>query len=332
MSGNLLDVDNLSVRIGTRRGVVSAVAGVSLGLDSGTSLGIVGESGSGKSILVRAIMGLLPPRAVRSGSIIFDGQDLMALRPKDALGLWGSQISMIFQDPGRSLNPVVKIERQLTEGMRRHLGVTRSEARERALRLLNEVGVPDPERRLRTYPHELSGGMRQRVMIAIALSCEPKLLIADEPTTALDVTVQRQIIDLLREVQQRRGMSMIMISHDLSIIAGHTDTAAVMYAGSMCEIGDTRALFADPQHRYTEALLEATPKMDTPRHTRMGVIRGSLPDPTAPKTGCGFAPRCDHTVEGCFSAPPVLESVLSQTPTDHRVACVNIVGSGVKSI
>ena len=291
MTGALLEVEDLRAWIGTPRGAVRAVDGVTFSLDAGTSIGVVGESGSGKSILARAIMGLLPPTAARSGAVTFRGRDLLSTSKKTLLDIWGQQIAMVFQDPGRSLNPVVRVERQLTEGMRKHLGIGRSEARDRALTLLAEVGVPDPERRLRTYPHELSGGMRQRVMIAIALSCEPDLLIADEPTTALDVTIQRQILDLLRRVQVARGMAMILISHDLAVVAGRTDRTSVMYAGKMAETGATAAVFAEPRHRYTEALLGATPSVETQRHARLRLIPGALPDPIHPPSGCRFAAR-----------------------------------------
>lgn len=315
----LLEVRSLRAYIGTPRGIVRAVDDVSLGLDAGQALGIVGESGSGKSVMARAIMGLMPPRSGRSGAVTFQGRDLLALSKKERREIWGKQIAMVFQDPGRSLNPVVRVERQLTEGMRRHLGVGRSEARGRALDLLKEVGVPDPERRLRNYPHEMSGGMRQRVMIAIALACEPDLLIADEPTTALDVTIQRQILDLLRRVQRERGMSMMLISHDLAVVAGRTDRVSVMYAGRLAEIGSTREVFEAPRHRYTHALLGSTPTIDHTRHAPLQVIDGALPDPTAPPDGCRFAPRCEHRLAGCSSFGPDLESV----GADHLVACLN---------
>ncbi|HEY5855181.1 MAG TPA: ABC transporter ATP-binding protein [Aldersonia sp.] len=315
----LLQVKDLRAYIGTARGTVRAVDGVSVTLDAGQALGIVGESGSGKSVMARAIMGLMPARSARSGEVTFQGRNLLGLSKRDSREIWGKQIAMIFQDPGRSLNPVVRVERQLTEGMRRHLGVGRSEARTRAVDLLREVGVPDPERRLRNYPHEMSGGMRQRVMIAIALACEPDLLIADEPTTALDVTVQRQILDLLRRVQTERGMSMLLISHDLAVVAGRTDRVSVMYAGRLAETGPTRAIFAAPRHRYTRALLGATPTIDHDRHTPLQLIEGSLPDPTTPPNGCRFAPRCQHSLEGCHTTGPPLEPVGG----DHHVSCLN---------
>jgi peptide/nickel transport system ATP-binding protein len=315
----LLEVNDLHAYIGSARGTVRAVDGVSLAVGDSEALGVVGESGSGKSVMARAIMGLMPGHSACTGEVIFQGRDLLTLGAKEREAIWGKQIAMVFQDPGRSLNPVVRVERQMTEGMRRHLGVSRSEAHDRALNLLKEVGVPDPERRLRNYPHELSGGMRQRVMIAIALACEPDLLIADEPTTALDVTIQRQILDLLRRVQTERGMALMLISHDLAVVAGRTDRVSVMYAGKMAEIGSTRQVFDAPQHRYTRALLGATPTIDHERHAPLNLIRGSLPSPTDPPPGCRFAPRCDFADEACIDPGPTMYP----TGTDHQVACLH---------
>jgi len=282
-------------------------------------MGLVGESGSGKSFLVKSLMGLAPARTSFRGEVIFEGRDLLTLKPKQLREVWGPQIAMIFQDPNRSLNPVLTVGRQLSEGMRKHLGVSRSEARLRALQLLAEVGVPDPETRLTNYPHELSGGMRQRVMIAIALSCEPKLLIADEPTTALDVTVQRQILDLLDRVQRRYSMSLILISHDLSLVSGRMESTAVMYAGRIVERGATREVFEHPQHWYTRALLGATPTLDHPRNQRFRTIDGTPPDLSQPLPGCGFAPRCRHARDACF-VPGPQEVVVSPT---HVAQCLD---------
>ncbi|QFG20187.1 ABC transporter ATP-binding protein [Actinomadura sp. WMMB 499] len=314
----VLQVRNLHAYIGTRRGVVRAVQDVSLHVDRGQSLGVVGESGSGKSMMARTIMDRLPRRAVCSGEVLFHGRDLLGMSRKQRSEIWGKQVAMVFQDPGRSLNPVVRVERQLTEGMRKLLGVGRSEARGRAIDLLREVGVPDPERRLRAYPHELSGGMRQRVMIAIALACEPDLLIADEPTTALDVTIQRQILDLLRRVQRDRGMSLLLISHDLAVVAGQTDRVAVMYAGRLAEVGETRRVFDTPRHRYTHALLEATPTLEHERNAPLRLIPGTLPDPTNLPEGCRFTARCLHADDECRDPGPVMEPIAP----DHLVACV----------
>ncbi|XVQ08075.1 ABC transporter ATP-binding protein [Spirillospora sp. CA-255316] len=320
MSGEpMLQVRNLHTYIGTARGVVQAVQDVSLHVDHGQALGVVGESGSGKSMMAKAIMGRLPARAECSGEVFFKGRDLLSMPRKQRSEIWGKQVAMVFQDPSRSLNPVVRVERQLTEGMRKLLGVGRSEARGRAVELLREVGVPDPERRLRNYPHELSGGMRQRVMIAIALACEPDLLIADEPTTALDVTIQRQILDLLRRVQRDRGMSLLLISHDLAVVAGQTDRVAVMYAGRLAEIGTTRGVFETPRHRYTHALLEATPTLEHERNAPLRLIPGSLPDPTNPPEGCRFIARCAHVDDECRNPGPSMEPVAH----DHHVACIS---------
>lgn len=319
----LLDVRDLFAYIGSSAGVVKAVDGVSLDLRQGEALGIVGESGSGKSVMARAIMGLMPARSDRTGEVLFEGIDMLGLNRAQLEEIWGNKIAMVFQDPGRSLNPVVRIDRQLTEGMRKHLGVSRSEAGSRALDLLQEVGVPDPERRLRAYPHELSGGMRQRVMIAVALACEPDLLIADEPTTALDVTIQRQVLDLLRRIQLSRQMSLMLISHDLHVVAGRTDRTAVMYAGRLAEVGASRAVFDEPQHQYTSALLEATPSIEHPRHSQFKVIPGSLPSPTDPPGGCRFAPRCTAVTEECRKEQPKMAT----RDGDHSAACVHPVNS-----
>lgn len=315
----ILSVWNLRTYLRAKRGVVRAVDGVSLDLSVGEALGVVGESGSGKSVMARSIMGLVPSNAARSGEVLFKGRDLLSLSKKDAREVWGKQIAMVFQDPGRSLNPVVRVERQLTEGMRKHLGTSRSEAHGKALNLLAEVGVPDPERRLRAFPHEMSGGMRQRVMIAVALSAEPELLIADEPTTALDVTVQRQILDLLRGVQKARGMSMMLISHDLAVVAGRTDRVAVMYAGKLAEMGTTQQVFGAPRHRYTTALFGATPKIDHERHAPFQIISGALPSPLAPPPGCRFAPRCSHAEPTCTEPGPTMTAVAP----GHVVSCIN---------
>lgn len=317
--GPVLEVRHLRTHIATPRGTVRAVDDVSLRLDPAEALGVVGESGSGKSVLARAVMGLLPRTAASSGEVLFQGRDILSLSRGERSRIWGRRIALVFQDPGRSLNPVVRVERQLTEGMRRQLGVSRAEARTRALGLLDEVGVPDPERRLRAYPHELSGGMRQRVMIATALAGEPDLLIADEPTTALDVTVQRQILDLLRRIQRERGMALILISHDLAVVAGRTDRVAVMYAGRVAETGPTRAVFEAPHHRYTRALLDSTPTLAHERHTPLHLIPGSLPDPTRPPAGCRFEPRCGYAEEDCST----LGAHLTDVRPGHRVACAH---------
>lgn len=320
--GKLLEVTDLHAYIGSPRGVVKAVDGVTFELGRGEALGIVGESGSGKSVMARAVMGLMPQRSSRTGVVSFKGRDMLGLSKKELSEVWGKQISMVFQDPGRSLNPVVRIERQMSETMRLHLGVSRSEAHSRSLSLLAEVGVPDPEKRLRAYPHELSGGMRQRVMIAVALACEPELLIADEPTTALDVTIQRQVLDLLRRIQLERQMSVMLISHDLHVVAGQTERVAVMYAGRMAEIGASRTVFETPRHQYTSALLRATPTIGHKRHAPLNVIPGSLPSPVNPPEGCRFAARCGAATEACRTAQPPM-TVAGNSGMDHAVACFN---------
>ncbi|MFC4944268.1 ABC transporter ATP-binding protein [Pseudonocardia sp. GCM10023141] len=321
----LLHVTELRTWIATDGDPVRAVDGVDLELRAGEALGIVGESGSGKSVLARSIMGLLPPTAATSGRVLLDGTDVLTLPMAARRALWGRRVAMIFQDAGRALNPVIRIGRQMCEAMTHHLGISRAEAVRRAVGLLGEVGVPAPERRMNNYPHQLSGGMRQRVMIAMALSCEPALLIADEPTTALDVTVQRQILDLLDRIRESRSMAMILISHDLGLVAGRTDRVAVMYAGRMVEVGPTDALFAAPRHRYTSALLAATPELEGPRPDRMPVIEGSLPDPRLALTGCRFRTRCDVASESCAVAGAGL---MAAGPADAHVhACLNPVGS-----
>ncbi|SEP07428.1 ABC transporter ATP-binding protein [Trujillonella endophytica] len=320
----LLQIEDLHTWIATDAGPVRAVDGVSLEVAAGEAVGLVGESGSGKSMLARTVMGLLPDRASTSGSVLFAGVDMLTVSEKARQALLGPKVAMVFQDAGRALNPVVRIGRQITEGMVRHLGISRSEAQERAVGLLTEVGVPDPRRRLSNYPFQLSGGMRQRIMIAIALACEPDLLIADEPTTALDVTVQRQILDLLDRVRTSRGMGLVLISHDLGLVAGRTDRVAVMYSGRMVEEGPTDAVFDTPRHRYTEALLASTPSLDTPRARRMRVIEGSLPDPRRPPPGCRFAPRCTARTEACDESGV---DVLRDGVLGHRHACVHPTGT-----
>ncbi len=322
MTTPLLSVRDLRTHIPTPRGLVRAVEGVSFDLERGRTLGLVGESGSGKSMLVRSLIGITPARAERSGEIRMDGEDLLRLSRAGLRRYLGRRVAMVFQDPMTSLNPVVRIGRQLTEGPVRHLGMNRRRAEERALELLRQVGIPEPERRLRQYPHQLSGGMRQRVMIAIALACEPELLIADEATTALDVTVQKQILDLLSHLQRERGMAMIMVSHDLGVVAGRTDEVAVMYGGRLVEQATTTALFDAPRHRYTRALLDAIPRMDHPRGTPLRTIEGSPPDLTRTGPGCPFAPRCAARVDACVTTEPQLV----REDGGHTHACLVPVG------
>ena len=302
----LLRLDGVSVDLPTPRGPLRAVDQVDLALMPGRTLGIVGESGCGKTMLSRAILQLLPKRAKLSGSVTFGGRDLGSL-PSEALRrLRGPELAVVFQDPMTSLNPVLTIGTQLVETLQAHLGMESGTATRRSVDLLAAVGIPAPEQRLRQYPHQLSGGMRQRVAIAIALSCEPKLLVADEPTTALDVTVQAQILELLAREQKRRHMAMILITHDLGVVAGRTDEVAVMYAGRVVERAPTPRLFSGMRMPYTEALLAAIPKIESPPHTALPAIAGRPPDPTRPMPGCSFAPRCRYADERCRQAKPPL--------------------------
>jgi len=322
--GPLLDVADLHTTFSTAAGTLHAVGGVSLQLARGQTLGIVGESGSGKTILTRSIMGLLPADAKVSGSVRFNGRETVDASEADRRALWGPGIALVFQDPMTSLNPVMRVGTQVIEGMRVHLGLSRSEARTRAVALLRSVGIPEPQRRMRQYPHELSGGMRQRVMIAIALACDPLLLLADEPTTALDVTVQAQILDLLASVQRGRSMAMILVTHDLGVVAGRTDAVAVMYAGRIVEYAPTRTLFANVRMPYTEALLRSIPRLDQPSHARLAAIPSRAPTLIEPPPGCAFAPRCPYAQEQCRTETPVLRS---DGDPDHTFACWFPVGA-----
>jgi oligopeptide/dipeptide ABC transporter ATP-binding protein len=316
--GPLLAVDELRTHFLTARGAVRAVDGVSFTLERGRTLGVVGESGSGKTVLARSIMGLLPSGNVkRGGEVTYDGRRVTGLAPSELRELWGAEMSMVFQDPMTSLNPVVRIGRQITETMRFHLGIGDGEARARAGELLRSVGIPDPERRLREYPHQLSGGMRQRVTIAIALACGPRLLLADEPTTALDVTVQAQILGLLGRQQRERFMAMILVTHDLGVVAGRTDEIVVMYAGRVVERAPTPVLFSDMRMRYTEALFQSIPRVTDPGHKRLTAIGGRPPDLAAPPRGCAFAPRCRFARERCHDQVPPL----TEAGPGHTYAC-----------
>jgi oligopeptide/dipeptide ABC transporter ATP-binding protein len=294
----LLDVQNLKTHFFTREGVIQAVDGVSFTVDRGRTLGIVGESGCGKSVTALSIMGLIPrpPAKIVDGSVTFDGRDLTKLGERELEDVRGKEIAMIFQDPMTSLNPTFKIGTQITETIRRHFDVTKGEARQRAVELLEEVGIPGAAERLDDYPHQFSGGMRQRVMIAIALSCQPKLLIADEPTTALDVTIQAQILDLLERLREERQMAMIIITHDMGVIAEAAGVVAVMYAGQIVEQAGALDLFDNPEHPYTEALLGALPQLEGTgiREGRLTAIPGRPPDLVDPPEGCRFAARCPY--------------------------------------
>lgn len=320
----LLEVDDLRTVFHTARGDVAAVDGVSLRLHAGETLGIVGESGSGKSVLGRTIMGLVSssPTTTVSGTVRLDGRDVHALSARERRRLWGPKVAMVFQDPMTSLNPVKKIGVHLTEPLRLHRGLSRKEAREEAADLLRQVGIPEPTRRLGQYPHELSGGMRQRVVIAMALSCNPELLIADEPTTALDVTVQKQILDLLARLSAERHMAVVLVSHDLGAVVGRTDRVAVMYAGRIAETDRTTEVFTHPLHPYSEALLASIPRLDAPPHTWLRAIEGRPPNMAAPPPGCRFAPRCPRAQEQCRIELPALHDPRPDpTGAPHLVAC-----------
>jgi oligopeptide/dipeptide ABC transporter ATP-binding protein len=308
----LLEVENLETHFKTRAGEVRAVDGVSFSLEERKTLGIVGESGSGKSVTVLSIMGLVQsPGRVVSGSVRFEGQELTTMKSKQLEDLRGDRIGMIFQDPMTSLNPTLTIGKQITETLERHRDMSRKEARKRAVELLEEVHIPQAARRLDDYPHRYSGGMRQRVMIAIAISCDPKLLIADEPTTALDVTVQAGILDTLEELRDEHDMAMIIITHNMGVVAEAADDIAVMYAGQIVEQATALDLFDRPEHPYTEALLGALPKFEgDARHARLATIPGRPPDLLAPPEACRFAPRCRYAgMDDCNVVPPELREV-----------------------
>ncbi|TKJ24843.1 dipeptide/oligopeptide/nickel ABC transporter ATP-binding protein [Blastococcus sp. CCUG 61487] len=320
----LLEVEDLRTYFHTPRGVVKAVDGVSLRVDRGKTLGVVGESGSGKTVLSRSIMNLLPKsNTIREGSVRFEGRELTKLKNSEMRRVWGAEMAMVLQDPMTSLNPVTRIGEQITESLGIHLGEKGKVARDHAVELLKSVGIPAAERRLKEYPHQLSGGMRQRVTIAIALACSPKLLVADEPTTALDVTVQRQILDLLESQQTQRNMGMIIITHDLGVVAGRADEIAVMYAGRVVERAPTRELFSRYRMPYTEGLLRSIPRLHQPSHTRLAAIPGRPPDLVDPPAGCSFAPRCNYAQERCLTEKPALAT---HAP-GHEAACHFPVGT-----
>ncbi|UFX43359.1 ABC transporter ATP-binding protein [Bradyrhizobium sp. 41S5] len=325
MSGALLSVENAVVDLPTPRGNLRAVDHVDLAVGAGRTLGIVGESGCGKTMLSRAVLQLLPKKAKLSGRVMFEGQDLTKLPAEKLRKLRGRSLAVVFQDPMTSLNPVLTIGTQLIETIQEHLELDLAQARQRSIELLTGVGIPAPEQRLTQYPHQLSGGMRQRVAIAVALSCEPKLLIADEPTTALDVTIQAQILDLLAREQQRRHMAMIIITHDLGVVAGRTDEVAVMYAGRVVERAPTPALFKQMRMPYTEALLAALPKLDVPPHTPLPAISGRPPDPTRPLKGCSFSPRCRYSAGRCSTEKPRLSPAET---LEHLYACFHPIAAG----
>ncbi len=311
-AGPLLEVDNLQVQFATPRGVVRAVQGVSWQVSAGETLALVGESGCGKSVSALAVMRLLADSAQVSGRILFDGRDLLALPDAEMRKIRGRDIAMVFQDPMSSLNPVLDIGYQMAEPLRIHLGMNADAARERSIELLQRVGIPDAARRLGQYPHQFSGGMRQRVMIAIALACNPRLIIADEPTTALDVTIQAQILGLMQELSRELGIALVIITHNLGVVARYADRVSVMYAARMAEQAAATALFAQPLHPYTAGLLRSVPRLDRPRGARLETIDGAPPDLLDPPPGCRFAPRCAWRVDACVQALPELLEVAPQ--------------------
>ena len=306
--GSLLDVRNLRTWFHTRAGVIRAVDGVDFSLDQGKTLCLVGESGCGKSVTALSIMGLVdrPGRIMPESEIIFGGQDLVTSTEGELRQVRGNEISMIFQEPMTSLNPVYTVGDQIVEAVRLHQGVDGRRAEERAVEMMQLVGIPSPDRRLRDYPHQMSGGMRQRVMIAMALSCNPRLLIADEPTTALDVTIQAQILELMKDLGDRLGMAILLITHDLGVVAEMADDVGVMYAGRVVERGPVTDVFRRPQHPYTEALLHSIPVLGMTQAEPLRVIRGMVPSPLRWPAGCRFAARCDHVFGRCLTEDPPL--------------------------
>jgi len=315
----LLDVRDLKVNFKTYGGQVNAVRGVSFYLDEGECIAIVGESGCGKSVTSKAVMGLIPspPGEITSGEIIFNDADLLKLSKKDMMEIRGSEIGMIFQDPMTYLNPTMTIGKQIQEAIERHTNLNKRQAKARVVEMLSFVGVPNPEKRVRQYPHEFSGGMRQRVMIAIAMACNPRLLIADEPTTALDVTIQAQILDLMKSLQKKLNTSIILITHDLGVVANMADRVLVFYAGKIIESGKVDDIFYNPQHPYTWGLLNSVPRLNSGRKEKLVSIEGTPPDLFSPPAGCGFAARCAYAMKICKAVYPEMTDLGG----GHECAC-----------
>lgn len=316
---HLLEVRNLVTKFYTEEGIVNAVNGISYTLDEGESMALVGESGCGKSVSVLSLMRLIPspPGRIEGGEILYNGRDLLKVSSAEMRRIRGQEIAMIFQDPLTSLNPVLTIGYQLTEGLKLHLGMNEHQAKARAVELLDMVGMADPETRLGEYPHQFSGGQRQRIMIAMALSCNPSILIADEPTTALDVTIQAQIVELVKQLQQRLGMAIIWITHDMGIVAGLVQKVAVMYAGFIVEMAAVGSLYKQPEHPYTRALLHSIPRVDSQQKTRLATIMGMPPDLRQEFSACPFSPRCASAMKICSTENPPLFPVGAQ----HFSAC-----------
>jgi oligopeptide transport system ATP-binding protein len=315
----LLEVEDLEVRFHTQDGIVRAVNGISYTVDPRETLGIVGESGSGKSVGVLSLMGLIPipPGEIRSGSALFEGVDLLAMENDEIRSIRGNEIAMIFQDPMTCLNPVLTIGSQITESLTLHLGLNNNQAEARAIELLEMVGIPSAAARIDNYPHQFSGGMRQRAMIAMGLSCNPKLLIADEPTTALDVTIQAQIVRLVKQLRDEFGMTIIWITHDLGVVAGLADKVIVMYAGRIVEEAPIVELYQDPRHPYTLGLLGSLPRLDADRPETLASIDGLPPDLIQYPSGCPFYARCSYRIDKCLQAPPAIETL----SPNHKAAC-----------
>jgi peptide/nickel transport system ATP-binding protein len=317
-SNEILKIQNLKTYFDTWAGIVKAVDGVSLEVREGETLGLVGESGSGKSVTALSILRIVPrPGKILEGEIIYKGENLLEKTESGMQKIRGKEIAYIFQDPATSLNPVFSVASQLVEVIRRHQEITKEEALERAIELFRLVEIPDPEVKIWSFPHQLSGGMKQRMAIARALSCQPSLLLADEPTTNLDVTIQAQILDLMKNLKKKLGMSMILITHDMGVVAGVADRISVMYAGRICETASTKTIFYNPLHPYTKALLEAVPSISLKRE-KLKIIPGAIPNLISPPSGCRFHPRCDFAVSACATAVPPLVEI----EPDHFVACV----------
>lgn len=317
-----LEIKDLTTYFHTHDGVVKAVDGISYDVDEGETLGIVGESGCGKSVSALSVMGLIadPPGRIEKGEVLFEGQDLLKLSDSDMRKVRGNRISMVFQEPMTSLNPVLTIERQLTETLELHLNMGKKQASMRAIELLEMVGIPDPDRRVKGYPHQMSGGMRQRVMIAMAISCNPRLIIADEPTTALDVTIQAQILELMQSLCKELGTALIIITHNLGVVARYAQRVNVMYAGKIIEKGTAKEIYADPSHPYTLGLLNSVPRLDEDRGTKLVPIEGLPPDLVDLPSRCSFAPRCRFVQDKCLEGVPPLE--LLKGSKGHLSACL----------
>lgn len=318
-SSPLLDIEDLGLSIESKGEKLRVLNSISLSVYEGQAVGLVGESGSGKSMLLRTVIGLLPKKAhIDSGSIIFNGEELVD-NPKIMAKIRGAGISMVFQEPAVALNPIMKVGTQITDGLQQHMGLSRKTARVRAIELMEQVGIVEAERRVDSYPFELSGGMRQRVMIASAIACKPKLILCDEPTTALDVTVQRQIIDLFNSLRREMGVSLLYVTHDMAVVANLCDHVTVMYSGSVMEQGTVSEVFSKPMHPYTKAMLKSTPLIDGPLQ-RLSSIPGTAPSLSERPKGCPFAPRCQFATDSCSQDIPVLHV----TSSGRKIACVNL--------